>query len=72
GMWKVVPDLNHAGDRLQAVVHLDCFLHGAHLIGAPEEDEFIPHGMKHSDNLDIFPTFYVNKYADHHSNEIAF
>lgn len=72
GMWKVVPDLDHAGDRLQAVIHLDCFLRGAHLIGAPVDDEFIPRGMKHTDSLDIFPTFYVNKYIDHHSNEIAF
>ncbi|KAF9035748.1 hypothetical protein BDZ89DRAFT_1090916 [Hymenopellis radicata] len=72
GLWKVVPDLDHSGDRFQAVIHLDCLLRGAHLIGRPEDDEFIPRGMKHTDSLDLFTEFYVNKYADHHSHEIAF
>ncbi|KAJ7862335.1 hypothetical protein B0H14DRAFT_3613333, partial [Mycena olivaceomarginata] len=62
GMW--IPSL--------AVVHLDCLLRGAHLIGVAGRD-FIPiHNFGFSDSLDAYKAFYVNKYADHHAHEIAF
>ncbi|KAJ6546166.1 hypothetical protein B0H10DRAFT_2170157 [Mycena sp. CBHHK59/15] len=55
-----------------AVVHLDCLLRGAHLIGVAGLD-FIPiHNFDFSDSLDAFKAFYVNKYAAHHAHEFAF
>jgi hypothetical protein len=32
----------------------------------------LPVGFDYSDSLDAFSAFYVNKYIDHHPNEIAF
>jgi hypothetical protein len=72
GMWIVTPDSEPGGDPSLAVVHLDTILRGAHLIGVAGKD-FIPiHRFDFSDSLDAFRAFYVNKYADHHSHEIAF
>lgn len=72
GLWVVTPDVDYNNRLVESVVHVDCLLRGAHLIGKSNGNEFIPRGMKHTDTLDIFPSFFVNKYADHHSHEIAF
>ncbi|KAJ7813455.1 hypothetical protein B0H14DRAFT_3112118 [Mycena olivaceomarginata] len=67
GMWIVKPDF-----RELAVVHIDSLLRGAHLIGVAGKG-FVPlTEFDFSDSLDAFKAFYVNKYADHHSHEIAF
>jgi hypothetical protein len=72
GMWIVTPDSLRGGGASLAVVHLDCLLRGAHLIGVAGRD-FIPiHNFGFSDSLDAYKAFYVNKYADHHAHEIAF
>jgi hypothetical protein len=70
-MWMVQPDFCDDGSIFKAVIHLDCILRGAHLIGLSGK-EFLPHNLSCDDTLDSFLAFYVNKYADHHSNEIAF
>jgi hypothetical protein len=71
-MWIVTPDSERGGAPSLAVVHIDSLLRGAHLIGVAGKD-FIPiHRFDFSDSLDAFKAFYVNKYADHHSHEIAF
>ncbi|KAJ6607956.1 hypothetical protein B0H10DRAFT_2166674 [Mycena sp. CBHHK59/15] len=71
GMWIVKPDF-HGHEPGLAVVHIDCLLRGAHLIGVAGK-EFVPvHDFDFSDSLDAFEAFYVNKYADHHAHEIAF
>ncbi|KAI0309305.1 hypothetical protein OF83DRAFT_1185856 [Amylostereum chailletii] len=72
GMWIVEPDLDGGGERQMSVIHIDCILRGAHLIGVSAGAEFIPCSLSHTDSLDAFRAFYVNKYADHHSHEIAF
>ncbi|KAI0309828.1 hypothetical protein OF83DRAFT_1278998 [Amylostereum chailletii] len=33
GMWIVEPDLDGGGERQMSVIHIDCILRGAHLIG---------------------------------------
>ncbi|KAJ6523207.1 hypothetical protein B0H19DRAFT_1277074 [Mycena capillaripes] len=74
GMWIVKPDFirGKPGEREMAVVHLDTVLRGAHLIGVAGK-EFVPvDNFDYSNSLDAFKAFYVNKYADHHSHEIAF
>ncbi|KAJ7841716.1 hypothetical protein B0H14DRAFT_2360021, partial [Mycena olivaceomarginata] len=68
----VTPDSLRGGRTSLAVVHLDCFLCGAHLIGVAGRD-FIPiHNFGFSDSLDAYKAFYGNKYAAHHAREIAF
>ncbi|KAJ7255147.1 hypothetical protein C8J57DRAFT_1437087 [Mycena rebaudengoi] len=70
-MWMVEPDVGQHGERVMDIIHVDTILRGAHLIGI-YGDTYLPRHFKHSDTLDRFNAFYVNKYADHHANEIAF
>ena len=71
GMWIVEPQMDDHGRRVISVVHLDCVLRAAHLLPVPDDDP-IPTRLKHTDTLDVFDAFFVNKYADHHAHEIAF
>ncbi|KAJ7778850.1 hypothetical protein DFH07DRAFT_1033789 [Mycena maculata] len=71
GMWMVEPDLDDHGHRVMDIIHIDAVLRGAHLIPI-FGDDFVPRHFKFSDSLDSFKAFYINKYADHHSHEIAF
>ncbi|KAM6491741.1 hypothetical protein JOM56_012781 [Amanita muscaria] len=43
----------------------------AHLIGIAG-DSFIPSELDHTDSLDAFKSFYVNKFIDYHAHKIAF
>ena len=70
GMWVVRPDTT-CGRRKQSVVHLDTFYRGAHLIPVYGKEK-LPIDFHYSHSLDAFRAFYVNKYIDHHANEIAF
>lgn len=69
GMWIVEPLVDDHGRRVISVIHLDCMLRAAHLIGVA--DGPLPYQLSHTDSLDAFQAFYVNKYADHHAHEIA-
>src|SRR5579863_6757552 len=68
GMWVVRPDHTH-GRQDRTVIHLDCFLHAAHLIPVYGNQK-IPLDFEHSYSLDSFEAYYVNRYIDHHSYEI--
>ncbi|KAJ6613212.1 hypothetical protein B0H10DRAFT_2165391 [Mycena sp. CBHHK59/15] len=71
GMWIVMLDSLCDGGPSLAIVHLDCVLRSAHVIGVAGQD-FIPiRNFDFSDSLDVFNAFYVHKYADHHAHEIA-
>jgi hypothetical protein len=71
GMWMVEPDLDADGNREMSIIHLDTVLRAAHLIPVYGDDP-VPRHFKYYRSLDLFAAFYVNKYADHHSHEIAF
>ena len=70
GMWVVCPDMTE-GIPNRLVLHLDSFLHGAHLIPV-YGDEALPIDFHYSYSLDAFKAFYVNKFIDHHAHEIVF
>lgn len=70
GLWIVRPDIMH-GRQDQSVLHLDSFLRGAHLIPVFGKQK-LPLDFHHTYSLDAFQAFYVNKFIDHHANEIAF
>ncbi|KAJ7840102.1 hypothetical protein B0H14DRAFT_3696876 [Mycena olivaceomarginata] len=57
--------------RLTTIVHLDTLLRGAHLIPV-YGTRHIPANFRYQHSLDAFKAFHVNKYIDHHANEIAF
>ncbi|KAJ7917317.1 hypothetical protein B0H13DRAFT_2443415 [Mycena leptocephala] len=65
------PDLDVNGEREMSIIHLDTILRAAHLLPVHGDDP-VPRHFKHTRSLDLFAAFYVNKYADHHSHEIAF
>ncbi|KAJ7856211.1 hypothetical protein B0H14DRAFT_3643571, partial [Mycena olivaceomarginata] len=71
GMWMVEPDLDADGGRQMSIIHLDTILRAAHLIPV-YGDHPVPRHFKYTSSLDLFAAFYINKYADHHSHEIAF
>ncbi len=72
GMWVVEKEYEADGiTPSTAVIHLETLMRAAHLIpvyGAYQLDLY----HSHHDTLDTFNSFFVNKFADHHSNEIAF
>ena len=71
GMWIIEPDRDPTGLPICETIHLDTIVHGTHLIGVYGE-AFLPHGLTFNHSLDIFHAYYVNKYIDHHTYEIAY
>jgi hypothetical protein len=75
GMWVVRPDIVQRGRRPEeperSVLHLDSFLRAAHLIPVFGKDK-VPRDFHFTFSLDSFKAYYVNKYIDHHANEVAF
>ena len=70
GMWRVKPDFNAEGEPLHAIIHIDTMIHAAHLLGEPDGPLSV--SVTYISTLDLFATFYINKYVDHHAYEIAF
>ena len=70
GMWVVQPDNNDDGSPAIGVIHLDLVLCAAHLIPV-FGDVPMPIELCAEQCLDVFQTFYVNKYIDYHAFEIT-
>jgi len=71
GMWMVERDWEEDGTQSMGVIHVDSIVRGAHLIPVYGED-FVPRHITFSNSLDYYSAYYVSKFADHHSHEIAF
>jgi hypothetical protein len=71
GMWKVRPETYRNGQHIVSILHLDTFLHSAHLLPVFRQD-VLSFDFHFSYSLDAFELYYVNKYADRHSHEICF
>ncbi len=71
GMWMVEPESNDDGTPHLSIVHVDTILRAAHLIPV-FDNTIINKDHRYETTLDTFHKFFVNKYADHHANEIAF
>jgi hypothetical protein len=69
-LWVVRPD-HMGGNQDKSILHLDSFMHAAHLIPIYGDQE-MPLDFNYTYSLDAFKAFYVNKYIDHHAYEIAF
>ncbi|KAJ7340842.1 hypothetical protein DFH08DRAFT_704208, partial [Mycena albidolilacea] len=71
GMWIVESEMK-GRVRLTTIVHIDdTLLRGAHLIPWLHTD-WISSRFHYTYSLDAFKSFHVDKYIDHHANEIAF
>jgi len=53
------------------VIHVESIVRGAHLIPV-YGDDMVPRHISFINSLDSYKAYYVNKFADHHANEIAF
>ena len=67
GMWMV--HTHNAQDI--AIIHLDSIYCAAQLIPIYASHQVDPASVKPNESYDMFHSFYVNKFADHHAFEIA-
>ncbi|KAF8128403.1 hypothetical protein EV363DRAFT_1400566 [Boletus edulis] len=71
GMWMVQPQLNPQYHRAISIIHVDSIYCTAHLIPVYEKTLFFPIFIHTIHTIYSFCLFYVNKFADHHTFEIA-
>jgi hypothetical protein len=71
GMWIVEPDVCKDGTPITDIIHLDTIVRSSHLI-AVYGNRPLPKGIPLCYTLDLFHSYYINKYIDHHAFEIAF
>ncbi|KAL4080764.1 hypothetical protein J3A83DRAFT_4355731 [Scleroderma citrinum] len=72
GMWIVHSDYQAHNICNVAVIHIDTIYHAAHLIPVYTTHNIDSQAIEHHNYYDMFHSFYVNKYADHHVCKIAF
>ncbi|KAG1752172.1 hypothetical protein EDB19DRAFT_1903559 [Suillus lakei] len=70
GMWIVKPSFDTDNSLFVGIIHIDSIYCTAHLVPI-YGTQFISRNLKHYDSYDAFQAFYVNKFADHHTFEIA-
>lgn len=68
GLWVVKPEFTGNGQRNLAVVHVDCIARAAHL-SAVFGRSLVPDDLQFSSTLDVFRSYFVNTFADHHTHE---
>ncbi|KAG1753701.1 uncharacterized protein EDB91DRAFT_1234119 [Suillus paluster] len=61
-------DLSSTGDI--SIIHIDCIFHAVHLIPVYGSN-ILPSAITSHDSYDVFHSYFVNKYADHHAFKIA-
>lgn len=67
-MWVVSPEKRN-GELTTQVVDVKTIVRAAHLIPVFGQDT-VPSDVQHYNSLDRYQSFFVNKYADHHSHEL--
>ncbi|KAI5984115.1 hypothetical protein F5J12DRAFT_907962 [Pisolithus orientalis] len=72
GMWIVHPSYNAHNVPHITIIHIDTIYCAAHLIPIYAAHNINTRDIKPHDFYDMFNSFYVNKFADHHAFEIAF
>jgi len=72
GFWVVQPEFTRRGTRHMGVIHLDSIIRGAHLLQKFPSDAPVYREINYTNILNLYTSFYVNKYIDHHAFEIVF
>ena len=72
GLWVVQPESTRRGMRHMGVIHVDSIIRGAHLLPRFPSDAPVYREINYMNVLDLYTSFYVNKFVDHHAFEIAF
>ena len=68
GMWMVEREKRGDGSPLIDFIYIDTILRSCHLL--PIYGDMVPSDITHVSSLNDFKSFYVNKFADHHSFEL--
>jgi hypothetical protein len=68
GMWMVRPERESNGRPCYAVIHINSIQRAAHLIPVYGPGS-VPDSIQFFHSLNVFRSYYVNSYADHHMNE---
>jgi hypothetical protein len=71
-MWVVQPEVSRRGRRNMSVIHIDSIVRGAHLLPVFPSDAPVYRQINYMNVLDLYASFYVNKFINHHAFEIAF
>lgn len=72
GQWVVRPESTHRGMRHMGVIHIDSIVRGAHLLPRFPSDTPVYREINYMNVLDVYTSFFVNRFIDHHAFEIAF
>jgi len=72
GFWVVKPESTRRGAHHMGVIHLDSIVRAAHLLPRFPSDAPVYREINYMNVLDLYESFYVNKFIDHHAFEIAF
>ncbi|KAF8424793.1 hypothetical protein L210DRAFT_3615092 [Boletus edulis BED1] len=70
GMWLVRPQFNQQQHRGISIIHVDSIYRAAQLIPVYRK-HLVPPNLQPHHSYDSFRLYYVNKFADHHTFEIA-
>ncbi|KAI6006921.1 hypothetical protein EDD15DRAFT_2153545 [Pisolithus albus] len=70
GMWMVAPSFLEDGSPHHAVIHIDSIVPSAHLLPIFGRGYILPYVNCHN-LLEVFRGFYINRFADHHTFELA-
>lgn len=72
GLWIVTPDRTPRGAHKRGVIPLESIVRGAHLIPVYGPN-FLPSNFDLAvvDTLDIFASYYVNRFVDHHAHTLV-
>ena len=70
-MWIVEPDVYEDGKPITDIIHLDTIVRASHLIAMYGKNP-LSKDILLCYTLDLFHSYYVNKYIDHHAFEIAY
>ncbi|KAG2755597.1 hypothetical protein P692DRAFT_201801024 [Suillus brevipes Sb2] len=70
GMYMVAPSFDEDGSPNMSIIHIDSIVRGAHLLPI-FGTQFVSQGLQFHHSLDIFRGYYINRFIDHHSFELA-
>lgn len=70
GMYVIAPATLEDDTPDISIIHIDCIFCAAHLIPVYGSN-MLPRAITSHNSYDVFHSYFVNKYADHHAFEIV-
>ena len=70
-MWIVTQEIGQTKQPALGLININSIVHSVHLIGIAGS-HLVPYEVDHTNALEAFKTFYINKYIDYHTYEVVF